>query len=247
MSKLKGVKKDGHVSSLCVEITRKCNFTCGHCLRGEAQNVNLDINLLRKFLHENKIQSISELTITGGEPLLVPDLIDQMIQEMRWLRIEVQNFHMTTNGSKFTPDTLNTIGKLFNFCTDNSVSGVDVSNSIWHSADKNYVPFFSGEDLQYEILDHKDFEEYGHGHMGQVDFERINKRTKLTSSSKIIREGRAKDWGTNQIEEISEIDEDDEDNSRYLIYLNANGEVIEDYCDASFETQEQIKTGGDDG
>lgn len=39
--------KDGYIYEVCVEITRQCNFSCGHCLRGEAQNQDLDV---KKFI-----------------------------------------------------------------------------------------------------------------------------------------------------------------------------------------------------
>ena len=42
--------KDGYVEYLMIEVTRKCNFTCGHCLRGDAQSKDFDVNHLSMII-----------------------------------------------------------------------------------------------------------------------------------------------------------------------------------------------------
>ena len=34
------------IDNLILEITRKCNFQCKHCLRGNSQNKNIDFDVM---------------------------------------------------------------------------------------------------------------------------------------------------------------------------------------------------------
>lgn len=55
-------------NQLTVEITRKCNMACAHCLRGDAENVDLTNMDIDGVL--DQAEAIGRLIITGGEPLL---------------------------------------------------------------------------------------------------------------------------------------------------------------------------------
>ena len=61
-------KKKLQLNEFAIEITRKCNMKCAHCLRGEAQKRNIHKKYITKVLED--ISSIGSLTITGGEPTL---------------------------------------------------------------------------------------------------------------------------------------------------------------------------------
>lgn len=38
------------IDHLLVEITRKCQLRCAHCLRGDAQNINMSPKIIDKLL-----------------------------------------------------------------------------------------------------------------------------------------------------------------------------------------------------
>ena len=38
------------VDQLCVEVTRRCNMSCMHCMRGQAQNVDMDFETFKKMM-----------------------------------------------------------------------------------------------------------------------------------------------------------------------------------------------------
>ena len=63
-------KQDKKLSfaNLAIEVTRKCNMHCAHCMRGDAQNADISEGKLSKFL--SQVNFIGSLTITGGEPTL---------------------------------------------------------------------------------------------------------------------------------------------------------------------------------
>ena len=58
------------IDNLIIEITRRCNMACAHCLRGDAQNIDIDPSYMLKLLRDNNIDYISMVTFTGGEPTL---------------------------------------------------------------------------------------------------------------------------------------------------------------------------------
>ena len=59
---------------IMLEVTRKCNLRCEHCVRGPAQNKSIS----DKVLNEIGKLDIGTLTLTGGEPTLVKDLIPRL-------------------------------------------------------------------------------------------------------------------------------------------------------------------------
>ena len=70
------------IESLTLEVTRKCNLACEHCMRGDAKNVNMTYDVIDKVLDNEEINSINQLGFSGGEPTLVPDLIIYTIDKI---------------------------------------------------------------------------------------------------------------------------------------------------------------------
>jgi len=54
--------------NLVLEVTRKCNMNCAHCLRGNAEDKDISFDLIDILL--DNIDSINMITFTGGEPSL---------------------------------------------------------------------------------------------------------------------------------------------------------------------------------
>ena len=64
------------LDSLIFEVTRKCNLRCGHCMRGLAQNIDMNYKVVETFFTKNNIKFIGNLSFSGGEPTLNSDLIE---------------------------------------------------------------------------------------------------------------------------------------------------------------------------
>ncbi len=79
------------------EITRKCNMTCRHCMRGEAQNKTISEEAIDRFLDD--VAGASNLILTGGEPFLEPEIISYLFDEIIRRKIPIWNFSCVTNGS----------------------------------------------------------------------------------------------------------------------------------------------------
>jgi len=123
-----------NIDNLIIEVTRKCNFTCDHCLRGEAQNKDIDYKVIDALLDNNNIEYISSITFTGGEPSLNCNAINYFIDKCIKNNISIGSFYIATNGgaSSGSLEFLQVLIKLFCFCSDNEISNCEISQSDYH-------------------------------------------------------------------------------------------------------------------
>lgn len=105
------------IKDLCIEVTRRCNMTCSHCMRGEAQNLNLNIDKIDKLFNNNKfnIIEINRLTITGGEPTLNTSVILKLINAIISKKIKLNSFTMVINGSIYNTSLIEGLNVLYNY------------------------------------------------------------------------------------------------------------------------------------
>ncbi len=61
------------VYSLILEVTRRCNMCCAHCLRRDAEDIDMEKETVDEIL--NMVDEIQSVTFTGGEPSLNLPLI----------------------------------------------------------------------------------------------------------------------------------------------------------------------------
>ena len=201
-----------------IEVTRKCNMTCSHCLRGARQNKIISTEHLKKFF--SKIDSIGTLIITGGEPSLVPDKIREIIQIAKRYKVDIQNFYLVTNGKKVSDQFLLAIIELYNYCSENETSGIRVSNDDYHEmvTEKNRLKVFA-----------------------LTDFDEISTLSNSYRNSNLLNQGNAEKNGLGNIEICSEpICIEDEYITEGEIYLNCNGNIIHG-CEWSYKNQEKHK------
>lgn len=107
------------INNLYIEVTRNCTMNCAHCLRGEKEKINLNINDIDDLFSNNNninIIKIKKLTITGGEPTLNPQVILEIIKKIISKQIDIEHFIMVINGSIYNQsliDGLNTFYKYY--------------------------------------------------------------------------------------------------------------------------------------
>ena len=54
-------------NSLMLEITRRCNMACAHCLRGDAENVDMNRTLIEQVFSQT--EQVGALVFSGGEQI----------------------------------------------------------------------------------------------------------------------------------------------------------------------------------
>jgi hypothetical protein len=138
-------------TNLVLEITRKCNMSCAHCLRGEAENVNMSRKVVDAVL--SQVCHIDMLTFTGGEPMLNTRLMKYVFDGIMERNISVYGVWLATNGSVWSPSFISHFEKFMNeWCLDSESCGIAVSQDQFHDLmiqEKNLsrftnLPYYDG-------------------------------------------------------------------------------------------------------
>lgn len=219
------VRTKMNIQFLVVEVTRRCNMSCEHCLRGDAENKNIDLATTESFLDRNNIGYISNVTFTGGEPTLNLPGIWDFLNACRKRKIEIGSFYMAINGTNVSDEFMHLVMELYLYCDDNETSGIDVSNTDWHNCqdmrDKDGIKKLFMLNIAHERppLNYQNVISEGRG-------EQLNEYNGV--------DGRTINPEPLEIE--------DGELTTETIYLNVNGDICTD-CDLSYEHQEQVKIG----
>jgi hypothetical protein len=213
---------------LVVEVTRRCNMICGHCLRGERENKTMSETHLYDFLSQMNRGYISSLTFSGGEPTLPSGMkvIRKFMEICSRFNIDVGSFYMVTNAKVWRPELPELIQSLYNFCTDNEVSGVDISTDTYH------------EHIQLIRLAFKDrLNDELYCTIGREDL--VGMRRDIPYEN-IMEEGRGVQYGSGRLEVPPDIQIETWSGTPAItegdIYLNCEGNVIHG-CDWSYKSQ----------
>ena len=83
-------------NQMAVEVTRRCNMACGHCLRGDAENVDLTGMDIDSVLDQT--EAIGRLILTGGEPTLNMGAIQHIANGIARRGIPLMRVQIITNG-----------------------------------------------------------------------------------------------------------------------------------------------------
>ena len=115
------------ITDLALEITRKCNMRCAHCLRGEAQKQTMGDDIIKSALQAVKV--IRTLTFTGGEPTLAVNQILYALKCAQENEIEINQIYLVTNGKVVSDRFLNAMRDWHIYCQASSQGyrGPDIS------------------------------------------------------------------------------------------------------------------------
>ena len=83
---------------LAIEMTRRCNLKCKFCAKGEPQDIDISKSIIDKTLDEMQGVFINSLRVSGGEPLLVPELIEYLFDKIIEKHILINDIVIFTNG-----------------------------------------------------------------------------------------------------------------------------------------------------
>lgn len=242
--------QNGHIQNLMIEITRDCNFSCSHCLRGEAQKIDLEVHELRKFLYDNNVSSIGSLTLSGGEPLSKPKILKDLAYDFRAMNIDIEYCYIATNGSYFNYETFFRLADIYNCFSEGLF--LEVSNSSYHQSerkklginlllDKEDIIYKIKEELllsgEFELEENEDIEDnYHYGQKLEHIFCLFNEENFQISLDKrnyreLIEEGRG--YKVGGYKEASELED--------FIYYSAKNEIIINKCDLSYKSMRKSK------
>ena len=209
------------LSELILEITRKCNMSCSHCLRGPAQRMNIDIEIINRVTEA--VDNIFNVTFTGGEPSLNAAAIEHFRWAIHFNRCSLNYFWLTVNARFFKQDFYEAIQELYCICDDQDCCSLTISRDQYHGkmSPKAYemyseLPFFS------------------------------NQRMRRIEDNALLSEGNAKRnqmgckdaYIADTIEDYYFDESEDALYVRDMIYVNAKGDVLLS-CDLSYISQKR--------
>lgn len=210
------------VEQLVLELTRKCNMCCNHCLRGKSQDVEMSLNTAINTI--KKFSSINSITFTGGEPTLCEDLIEQIVDYIIKNHINVHGFYIASNGKKVSMPTMISLSRLYAYIyeldgyMDDYQCVFDISRDQFH-------------------------EKLSSTNLGVLHaFSFVNERGEIPEMG-IIDEGSASNFkiGHRKLSHYKEFEYEEmgNENTYEMVYVNAKGNILPD-CDFSYDTQDYL-------
>ncbi len=203
------------LNNLVIEVTRKCNIKCEHCLRGNAQNKVLDTKYIDTLL--DQVTYISNICFTGGEPSLATEVCEYTLSLIKERQIGIGFFFIATNGVNVPEEFVIFCLKLYNHCDEKDMCEIAISNDTYHRNQANYsMSLFDG--LKFAQLRNED-QNYSY-----------------RGGANLIPEGRAVDFGARRNQLHAPKIKTKDDFNETEIYLNCNGDIIGG-CDWSYKSQ----------
>ena len=120
------------------EVTRRCNLKCGHCIRGDAQQLTLRKEYVDAVL--NQTPMIVNVVLTGGEPFLEPELVEYIVDGIIKRKIYVGTFQSVTNGTVCSERIARAFVRMSQYIASWKTGKpsdnvhIPVSNTRWHLA-----------------------------------------------------------------------------------------------------------------
>lgn len=151
-----------HINNLTLCLTRKCQLSCSHCMRGPAQKLTMDPQVVYDLMGQGlKIES---LLLTGGEPTLAPDIMRLVGDGLHMTSTEVGSVSMVTNGISFTKKPMEAFDWIHRFTTNmhDDTSFITISKDQWHKFERD-------DPIRDNLSEHPLF----HGERGEIQTNQL--------------------------------------------------------------------------
>ena len=222
---------------LVFEVTRRCNMSCKHCLRGNAEDTDITFETVLPLL--SRTAHINSITFSGGEPTLNIKFIRDVLSYIKEYQIPVGNFYIATNGKHVTEEFLILLIEWYAYClkwNEDQYSGVAISKDEFHEK----IPYQN--ELMLKALSF---------------YDEFDKKSDFTDKNSLINRGRATELSTSDYKFVSpkdmrlmtddmfcEIEKIDDIIHLYdtEIYVDCNGNIIPD-CNLSYDMMPEKSIG----
>lgn len=214
----KAIQQKIRYESLILEITRRCNMKCKHCLRGDSEQKDMSYEIAKAAL--DSAESIGNITLTGGEPTLNIELMLWILNYSKQIQLPIENFYIVTNGKEVSDQFLQLLMDYWvyvnQFNSEEIYSGIALSRDTYHES----IPTENMIKLK------------------GLSFYKDDKDC-ITYPRSIINMGRAKTLNADKIERsITQNIETEKIDDTILIYgdiyITVNGDILSD-CDLSYD------------
>ena len=120
------------LNNLTVEITRKCNFRCRHCMRGQAQDVTITPRIIDRLFEQ--VEDVKGfILLTGGEVLLEMDMVVYFCNKLIESSWNPKFLQIGTNGTITSENErlIKLMEKVYN--QKGIICGIFISDDIFHA------------------------------------------------------------------------------------------------------------------
>ena len=224
------------LDSLVLEVTRRCNLTCDHCLRGDAQTLDMTEAVIDATL--KGVTYISNVTFSGGEPTLNVPIIRYFIEQVKRLGIGISSFYMATNGLDPSIEVIHALIDLYTLVDSPECSQLAWSNDSYHGTKEpelyKALRFFAPR------YDDDQLRRYGEGNLineGRAEENCLAKHRHTLETLSLEYEQTESLFEEGLIEESIRVARVES-----TVYIAANGNVMTD-CDCSFEKVDRLAIG----
>lgn len=118
------------VENLSLEVTRRCNMGCAHCLRGNAEDLDMSHETIDQVFEQ--VDMIGQVTFTGGEPSLNMDAIRYFFAQARKYGKLPRSFFVATNGKANQEELAVELLRQYPNMEEQELCGVALSIDEWH-------------------------------------------------------------------------------------------------------------------
>lgn len=129
------------LNKLIIEMTRRCNAQCMHCMRGDAQDKDISIETINNIFKndDHEIVDIDNLFLTGGEVFLSQTL-EYLLNYLTENNIKVNHLGICINGLVYNYSAIDLLNILF-------TRGVDVYLETYDDQFHSSIPAENKEQL----------------------------------------------------------------------------------------------------
>jgi hypothetical protein len=92
------MKPKYEIGTVLVELTRRCNMECRHCMRGPAENAGMKPSVMRALMAKLRGIPVSTVALGGGENTLAPGKVAALADMMSEHGVSPGTFCIVTNG-----------------------------------------------------------------------------------------------------------------------------------------------------
>ncbi len=107
--------KEVFVQNLALELTRKCNLSCDHCLRGDCQDKSMSDKTMERIFED--VDGTMQLQFVGGETSLALDRLKKLQEILQEKQTKVRSILVFTNGVNISDEYIEILGKLKDYVT----------------------------------------------------------------------------------------------------------------------------------
>ena len=100
---------------LGIELTRRCNERCKHCLRGDAMDTDLSKEVIDSLFDNNNIRLIENIYLSGGEPTMNSKALSYLVDKIIEKKVVVGTYRVIINGTYYEEEFGNAIRRLHEY------------------------------------------------------------------------------------------------------------------------------------